>query len=272
MSSQALSDRRRSCRRSGARYDRVLRTARCSCGCGSLVAQVRLPRNARVWYTRTMSFFFGHHSVLEAYPSLNFDLGELPPEIVREGSIDQIAIELERMSSGSALAIRTNTLHALGERMWKTYAYPVDAIEWLATGSPWLGLWAMCSVGRYLALEHVIEANKAGCVAAIEAVEGMMHGTTLVSEVEARTRDVAVSVLAISSPYVSVVSEFAISKIARAATMDLSLSKADIRKRLVEAMQDARGVFPPMYEKNYARDLVLMMAKSLPGAPTERLV
>ncbi len=59
---------------------------------------------------------FGYRLVLESSPRIAFDLEQLPDEIVRYGTIDDVAWELERMGTGSALAIRTEALRGYARR------------------------------------------------------------------------------------------------------------------------------------------------------------
>ncbi len=215
-----------------------------------------------------MSLFFGHHSVLISYSSLHFDLSQLSPEIARYGSIDQVAIELERMGSGSALEIRTNTLRDIGQRMWRDYNDPVKAMEWLATQSPRIGLWAACAVARTL-LERAPESHRAACEAGINGIEKMFASSEDLHAMLAAFDSMRTFKVDGLTTFVRIRVMAAMKKLADAAVIFFGPETRPIRELLVGAIEDARKVFPPMYEDCYARDYVWVMAKALPGMPAD---
>ncbi len=140
---------------------------------------------------------FGNELILASRPDLEFDLDQLPRagksrlfNLYRDGTLDQIAIELEIVGTGtiSAMTLRTNALAALGRRIAREYTQADTALRWLAEQDRDLGVWGACVCAR----EALRSAGKPRPSRAIEAAEGWLAGTTSEKDVR-ETKDFSYS-------------------------------------------------------------------------------
>ncbi len=117
----------------------------------------------------------GYSFVLISRPDLEFDLEQLSDKMVEEGTIDEIAIELELMGSGSARTIRTNALRRLGVFCTSQDNKASDMLRFMAKNDPALAAWAGAACVREFLI--VVPAAESRPRLAVEAVEQWCAGS-----------------------------------------------------------------------------------------------
>ncbi len=97
-----------------------------------------------------MALEFGFELVVQGRPDLEFDLAQLTKEMRLEGSVDDIAIELEVMGSGSALTIRTATYRWFADslRARKKFTYE-KVVRHIAQRDERLSAWLSYTSAAY---------------------------------------------------------------------------------------------------------------------------
>ncbi len=123
----------------------------------------------------TLPRSFGYARILSSKPDLEFDLEQLPPEMIADGSIDDISLELEIMGAGSAIEIRTRALRDLATKMRSSFSAGDDAVRWLATMDHDLAVWCACVCVREAL--SLVPAGELRPLAAIQTIEASLQYT-----------------------------------------------------------------------------------------------
>ncbi len=119
-----------------------------------------------------MDYSFGYVVLLNSRPDLASDMNELPKELVENGSLDDIALELEVMKSGDAFALRTNALRAYALRVDSGSAYTTG--HNVAADDAWLGTWVALVCARHVLERQSITGSK--ITEGVALVEAALRG------------------------------------------------------------------------------------------------
>ncbi len=214
---------------------------------------------------------FGCGLILASRPDLKFDAEQIPKHVSERGSIDDVAVELERIGSGSAHVIRTNALALLGARVKRDGVEATKTLRWLISKDRDIGVWSGCACVRE-ALRSVHKETRYP-LRWLAAIEGWLAGTvdpSVLNEMHTQSREMFLRGFATveTSAYFTIESARSVLAAATATTPtgldEISLSAAN-------AANVAAYVSPNEHtwktRDAEMRRLVSVIADALPGMP-----
>ncbi len=115
---------------------------------------------------------FGYWLFERACPDLAFDFEQIPSNTLFKSSVDELALALESIGSGSAFNLRTRAMVSLGEHLVSAFFDARTALVWLAEQDRALGAWGACACAREsLAALPPSDRSVSGC---LETAEGSL--------------------------------------------------------------------------------------------------